>query len=416
VNASFARLLPLSVALTAACGARSMLAEGTAPGAGGATTTTTSTSSSSSTTTTTSTSSTTTTTGVPSTCNFDFPAPIVTVPVPNVLARRPALTSVGGDVALLYGSDEDDPSAPSPVAVLLVQQPWGAWPPNTLGPHDLAPDGGRAFAVAPRSATTFALARTLTGAPEAVLIDDDVDPLGVTSGSPSIVSGQVLALGVDGGRHAVATRSEQAGQFRGGVDCPESFVGTAPTCASAAINGHLFARNGSFFTAITRSLTGACGEAPTVLRLYPSFPGSASVDTDVGETIRRVRVAPRGSGAWVVTQVHVDQPVSFVRVDPILADGTPDPQFGTLHPAITGDTDIDAVALGDKLVLAVIQDQAHQIRVVAVTADGQKGSRDVDAPEAIDEIALLASPDGHTLLVAWTDRQMGNLHITRLGC
>ena len=415
MTASFSRALPLWIAFAAGCGARSMLAAGEPPaGTGGATTTTSSATTGATTSTTT---SATGTGGALPACSPNFVGQEVVIGVPDVLARRPALVAVGSSAALVFGADTTSSADPSRLGQTFISAPWDEWPTNIDTPIPIATDGGRAFAAAPLGTATYALAWSPLASGSKVFLDEAVNPQATAGGGLLSFGGEVFALSISSGRRVVGVREQSpSGAYTARFAWLEGAAPSPAPCASAPLTGHLFPRGDTFFAAVSDDPTGTCAGAPTALRLYPRFPEPATVVIPLDEEVRRVRVAPRGTGAWVVSQSHVQEPASFVRVDPVLADGTIDPQFGTFHPALTADTDIDAVALGDKLAIAVILQQGKRLHLVVVEPDGLRSTLDLDVTDLIEELSLLASPDGRMLLIAWTDVAKGNLHFVRVGC
>lgn len=411
----------------AGCGARSGLYEGRA-GSGGAPTT----------------STTSGTGGMDACAPLAITGPVRTLPaVPGYHARRPALVKLGGGpaeaIVIALDAVESPGPVPSPIADVVIE-PWGAWPEAIDPPHPIAPSGGAAFAVAPRTQPTFALAASMeqTGELPNVTFAKDVDPHGTADLEPLTLPQQGLVRFIAANANAALTLIGldvaldpplHAGRTILDPYSPGySFIGLA--CAAGEIVADAVPSGNGFLAALSTSIPiTSCpgtGFQPTPAVDIRIFRGSSQYtphDILLSHPIDRVRLVGRKAGAWVISQTRDwGGTIEPIRVDGITDEGAIDYAVTNLAPVPGKTLGFGAAAYGEGFALAWIADPPA-IGVGVFGPDGiaiattllpiAAGAMLPDAP------VIAVADDRSALIVSWTESAVGEpavVRVARFGC
>lgn len=305
------------------------------------------------------------------------------------------------------------------------------------GPHQVAWDGGVSFAVAPGPGSTYALLAELAGDSFA----PDVHPRGYAAFAynfphPSSYAAPTVAfLKGGGGQLAFGILDYRTLDF-GTIPGPDATFG-GWTCSTQEMTGDAALVGPSFLVAASSNLhVSVCGGPadgpPLAVQLFlqqpPNSNGLSFTALDyvqLLEPVARVRLSPRSDGAWMLTQTRSSMgALSSIRAFRISTDAhAVDPGVDVVPPARTG---FAVASRGDGFTLAWIEPPGTGGAAISVTLFDAAGKQvaSVSIPLALgasvtDPVSLLTSPDGSTLLVAWSQHTPGSddlVHVARIGC
>ncbi|HVY45471.1 MAG TPA: hypothetical protein VHB21_06305 [Minicystis sp.] len=445
-----------TIALVAACGARSSLFEGEAARGGGGGTTT---SSSSTTGTGGATSSTTSSSasssstggggggGVP--CVLAVTGPDTAAPdAPGFQSARPALVSLGAatpPVALVEGLDPlETPGPPRSILGVVGLDPWSTWPPALAMPTSVVSTSyGSRFSIATSIAGTYAVLADralLEGEGGGLAFATDATASGAATFSP-LTSTHDAAAFIDTSFPSVAPAvlsywtTEPSGGLRAHVeafaDAGEGYgCGAPPLPAAAAASG------GALLAAFaTQDDLDVCLQDPppvpgTNVETRSIRPGTNDWNVEGGlfafsQPVLDVAMSPREGGAWLAAlagagpalggSVHLQALDAGAQATGVNAE--PD---GSSWGAIA------AAPFGDGLLLVALDVASSQLVARLFDASGALVSQ-VTVPLAFPEqpiapITLVAGPSGREWLLAWpaiweTGSDAPNsIHLARLAC
>lgn len=441
----FASLLLLGLVTIPACGSRSaLLGEGDPSaqgGAGGGTVTAGAGGQSTSTTTTTTTSSTDTTPF----CSFLAVQPTLIIN-PDAQARKPQLAAFSGTASVLMGAISTD--LPDEwLSFSTLSDPWSTWPPEVKTQTGQLAYGVNDYVMATGPKGPLVVVGTGPNQPTPALLQFDgafvsFDIFG------TLGSGDFLYLAGISDR-ALAAQTNNAGPYdtlqtgsyqTGGLPQSEQpyVCLKAPVLAAAAPAGT------GFLSAVTEAedpadncqlMTPAKGARLALMRYEsPKEPGSflqlSEGDSFAeAEAVHLLAMTPTSFGAWVVFQRDgsTSEQMPAVQAIPVDMSGHILPEApgpfpvspdGVTYPFIA------AATLGDDLLAAAhvdtIDPSAPTIVIQLAHVDGSLGPAIVIPTNdawLTGRVEMLASPDKHSLLLAWEAAQIDQrIAITRADC
>jgi hypothetical protein len=383
-------------------------------------------------------------------------SPVLAIEDPERDARVPnlvALQDAAATVVAVYGAGELGGDANDLRFASL--DAWGAWPPALPAPVDVALGGdqARALVAVPRGGAGLATKLSLAyGAMnQGTLLAREVTPTGVMSDTLYLSASLLLSLaprlygqahlGIGWVNRSVFSFDDyfslDADAALGGAKKP---VSRSPGCATTQPTGDAVGDTGGWILGAALGtpfqwapFTAFCGldlssiepaKRITFARIDATAESATTGDTlDVGAPVSRLRMAPRSDGAWAV--YGTEGLVYFATRVSSALEATPPVSIGGAF----GAPDPHGFAIGssgDALVLVDVETLVGGAQAIAVRRFDPQGkplfSLSIAAEGSVDRDppALVISPAGDAMLVAWTERAPGapsyRLRLARVDC
>jgi len=368
--------------------------------------------------------------------------------------QRPqiVLTEEGNEaVTVLFEWMPVESPGPVPSEIRHVTlDPWSTWPPATAPASFVATtEGGHSFAAARSLGSQLAVlyAQGTPNQSTGVVFTEQVMPDVDGAGSQIEVDSQGrrarFAAYMPGTTHLVGYARPAPGGPGSGRELDVTWVHSPPSetlveppwvagCVDGPVHADGIATPDGWLVARATSFgpcePGVPAEPPLTLNVS-WFAGSnlEALMTELpgSEPLSLVELAPRGDGAWLVWRRSPDNMVGALEGARLDGQGALVGEAVTLVGQGSEPRWLDIDGVGDGLAVVWIDTIVNGPPLVAVAAFG--GAGDLQAEELVPttgwaggEPAIIASPDGRSLLVAWSE-QLGDgiadeMMLARLDC